>query len=96
MLETQAIGISVSGFKWVLFGRQNMDRVVVMKLMCWRKVNITGGPWLLTVLDMGIRIGLRIQIKDGHLGYQAPVYAFVPSIGISNLIQIENELFPYW
>lgn len=31
-----------------------------------------------------------------HLGYQAPVYAFVPSIGISNLIQIENELFPYW
>jgi len=31
-----------------------------------------------------------------HEGFVKPVYAWVPSIGISNLIEVNGELFPYW
>jgi cytochrome c2 len=29
-------------------------------------------------------------------GYQTPVFAWVPSIGVSNLLEVEGELFPEW
>jgi glucose/arabinose dehydrogenase/cytochrome c2 len=31
-----------------------------------------------------------------HAGFAAPVYAWVPSIGISNLIAVSDGLFPQW
>jgi cytochrome c2 len=31
-----------------------------------------------------------------HDGYQQPIYAWVPSIGVSNLIRIEQDRFPVW
>jgi hypothetical protein len=31
-----------------------------------------------------------------HEGYQKPVYAWVPSIGVSELIVIEGRAFPFW
>lgn len=31
-----------------------------------------------------------------HDGYQQPVYAWVPSIGVSNLVRIERDRFPVW
>ena len=35
--------------------------------------------------------------KQGdHLGFEAPFFSWVPSIGISNLIGVERDLFPVW
>jgi glucose/arabinose dehydrogenase len=31
-----------------------------------------------------------------HIGYALPTYAWVPSIGTSNVIRIEQDLFPAW
>lgn len=31
-----------------------------------------------------------------HLNYKQPVFAFVPSIGISNLVEVDGLHFPYW
>ncbi len=31
-----------------------------------------------------------------HDGYQEPLYAWVPSIGVSNLVRIERDRFPVW
>lgn len=31
-----------------------------------------------------------------HDGYQEPVYSWVPSVGISNLIRVTHDLFPGW
>lgn len=36
------------------------------------------------------------QQQGGHAGYEAPVYAWVPSIAVSDLIRIEGGLFPAW
>jgi cytochrome c2 len=35
--------------------------------------------------------------KQGeHEGFEAPFYAWLPSIGVSNLIGVEKDLFPIW
>jgi cytochrome c2 len=35
--------------------------------------------------------------KQGeHEGFEAPFYAWMPSIGVSNLIGVEKDLFPIW
>jgi aldose sugar dehydrogenase len=34
--------------------------------------------------------------QGGHAGHTRPAFAFVPSIGISNLAQPSGEEFPYW
>ena len=31
-----------------------------------------------------------------HDGYQQPTYAWVPSIGVSNLVRVEQDRFPVW
>jgi len=46
--------------------------------------------------DYGTR-GWPLDPKPGrHEGYVPPVYAFVPSVGISNLIGAPERLFPAW
>ena len=34
--------------------------------------------------------------SDAEQRYQAPIFAWVPSIGVSNLLAVEGELFPQW
>jgi cytochrome c2 len=35
--------------------------------------------------------------KQGdHAGFEAPFYAWLPSIGVSNLVGVEKDLFPIW
>jgi cytochrome c2 len=36
------------------------------------------------------------QTQGDQVGYEAPVYAWLPSIGVSNLIGVERNLFPAW
>jgi aldose sugar dehydrogenase len=33
---------------------------------------------------------------EAESGYETPVFAWVPSIGVSNLVAVEGELFPEW
>ena len=33
---------------------------------------------------------------EAEQGYQTPVFAWVPSIGVSNLLAVEGKLFPQW
>jgi cytochrome c2 len=36
------------------------------------------------------------KAQGRHDGYREPIFAWVPSIGISNLISIEKDMFPVW
>lgn len=36
------------------------------------------------------------QTPGGHDGYTNPTYSWIPSIGVSNLIEVDSPLFPYW
>ena len=36
------------------------------------------------------------QNQGKHDGYQRPVYSWVPSIAVSNVVKVENDLFPLW
>jgi hypothetical protein len=38
----------------------------------------------------------RNPAQGRHEGYTLPAYAWIPSIGTSNLIRIEKDLFPVW
>ena len=44
----------------------------------------------------GSRVWLRSPKQDAHEGYEQPVFAWNPSIGVSNLIRVEKDLFPIW
>jgi len=34
--------------------------------------------------------------QGDHEGFEAPFYAWVPSLGVSNLVGVEKDLFPVW
>jgi cytochrome c2 len=36
------------------------------------------------------------SLQGSHEGYQKPVYAFVPSVGVSSLVGVDSALFPLW
>ena len=36
------------------------------------------------------------RAQGDHAGYEPPVFAWLPSIGVSNLVGIEQNLFPIW
>lgn len=36
------------------------------------------------------------KTQGRHTGFREPIYSWVPSIGVSNLIGIERDLFPVW
>jgi hypothetical protein len=35
------------------------------------------------------------SMKD-HAGFTKPLYSWIPSIGVSNLVQVKNEKLPFW
>jgi cytochrome c2 len=35
-------------------------------------------------------------VQGRHEGYEKPRYAWIPSIGISQLVSVERDAFPYW
>ena len=55
-----------------------------------------GWPIVTYGVDYGT-FGWPLNPKQGdHEGFEAPFYAWLPSIGVSNLIGIEKDLFPIW
>ena len=55
-----------------------------------------GWPHVVYGTSYGSRIWSRSPKQDAHEGYEQPVFAWNPSIGVSNLIRVEKDLFPVW
>jgi glucose/arabinose dehydrogenase/cytochrome c2 len=55
-----------------------------------------GWPWVSYGTDYGKKTLASGAVPGDHADYTAPVYAWVPSVGISNLITVSGDLFPQW
>ena len=55
-----------------------------------------GWPWVTYGTEYGTKTWPLSKHQGKHEGYQRPVYAWVPSIAVSNLIRVEDDLFPLW
>lgn len=55
-----------------------------------------GWPLVTYGTDYGALIWPLSQQQGHHQGFQQPVYAWLPGVGISNLLQIQRERFPVW
>ena len=55
-----------------------------------------GWPFVTYGTDYGTRAWPLSKAQGRHDGYREPMFAWTPSIGISNLIGVEQDLFPIW
>jgi cytochrome c2 len=55
-----------------------------------------GWPLVTLGTDYGRSTWPLSSQQGAHLGYEAPVFAWTPAIGISNLIRLESAAFPIW
>ncbi len=55
-----------------------------------------GWPHVIYGVNYGSHVWKAGVEQDGHAGYEKPVFAWTPSIGVSNLIRVEQDLFPLW
>lgn len=55
-----------------------------------------GWPLVTYGTDYGALIWPLSQQQGRHDGFQQPVYAWLPGIGISDLVQVRGERFPTW
>ena len=55
-----------------------------------------GWPAVTYGTDYGRRYWPLAPVAHNHGDFAEPVHAFVPSIGVSNLLQVDSKLFPEW
>ncbi len=55
-----------------------------------------GWPLVTHGAEYGMRIWPSASTRGGMRGFQHPVFAWVDSIAVSNLIGVERDLFPVW
>jgi aldose sugar dehydrogenase len=55
-----------------------------------------GWPLVTYGTDYGVLTWPLSQQQGRHEGFQQPVYAWLPGIGISDLVQMQGERFPIW
>jgi cytochrome c2 len=55
-----------------------------------------GWPLVTYGTDYGSAAWPLSHEQNRHDGYQQPIYAWIPSIGVSNLIRVEHDRFPVW
>ena len=55
-----------------------------------------GWPWVTYGTEYGEKTWPLSKQQGKHDGYQRPIYAWVPSIAVSNVIGVEDDLFPLW
>ncbi len=55
-----------------------------------------GWPMVTYGTEYGTKLWPLSKSQGQHPGYQRPVYAWVPSIAVSNVIRVESDLFPLW
>ncbi|HET8648549.1 MAG TPA: PQQ-dependent sugar dehydrogenase [Gemmatimonadales bacterium] len=93
-------------------GNRNPEGLLVVGDSVWSTENGPQGGDELNLLRRGADYGwpyvsygteygsktLKLARKPpgDHTGYTQPLYAWLPSIGISNLIRISSSLFPQW
>jgi cytochrome c2 len=55
-----------------------------------------GWPLVTYGTNYGSLVWPLSRTQGDHAGYEQPVYAWLPSIGVSNLVGVESNLFPVW
>jgi len=55
-----------------------------------------GWPMVTYGTEYGEKVWPLSQNQGQHEGYQRPVFAWVPSIAVSNVIEVEGDRFPLW
>jgi cytochrome c2 len=55
-----------------------------------------GWPLVTYGTDYGSAAWPLSRVQGRHDGYQQPAFVWIPSIGVSNLIRIEQDRFPVW
>lgn len=55
-----------------------------------------GWPLVTYGTDYGSAAWPLSRVQGRHDGYQQPTFAWVPSIGVSNLVRIEHDRYPVW
>lgn len=55
-----------------------------------------GWPLVTYGTDYGSAAWPLNRVQGRHDGYEQPIFAWVPSIGVSNLVRIEQDRFPVW
>jgi aldose sugar dehydrogenase len=55
-----------------------------------------GWPLVTYGTDYGSAAWPLNRVQGRHDGYQQPTFVWVPSIGVSNLVRIEQDRFPVW
>lgn len=55
-----------------------------------------GWPFVTYGTDYGLMMWPTNPSLGRHDGYRAPVYAWMPSVGISNLVEVTSDRFPAW
>lgn len=55
-----------------------------------------GWPLVTYGTDYGSAAWPLSRVQGRHDGYQQPIFVWIPSIGVSNLIRIEQDRFPVW
>jgi cytochrome c2 len=61
-----------------------------------RKGENYGWPVVTYGTDYGSAVWPPNRHQGHHEGYAPPMYAWVPSVGISNLVRVEQNAFPFW
>ena len=54
------------------------------------------GPTLPMAFSMATKYGPITKVQGQHDGFEMPIFSWIPSIGISNLIVNDSQLFPLW
>lgn len=55
-----------------------------------------GWPWVTYGTEYGEKVWPLSRDQSQHTGFRRPVFAWIPSIAVSNLVGVEHELFPLW
>jgi len=55
-----------------------------------------GWPYATFGTDYGKMDWPLVPNVGRHIGYELPVYSWLPSIGISSLVKLEGDMFPAW
>ena len=55
-----------------------------------------GWPYVTLGIQYGNKIWPYNKVQGGHDGFEEPVFAWIPSIAISNLIVSDSQQFPLW
>jgi len=88
----QGLFLSKSGIIWETeHGPEGGDEINILE-----ESKNYGWPNATYGTDYGTTEWPLVNIQGKHDGYPRPIYTFVPSIGISNLIEVEKDLFPFW